>query len=250
MYFSEFPKIYYDFPNYTGDDTFLQVLTDITANVRIRKKILEDVSLYDEYDIKEGETPEIIAEKIYGNPEYHWVIMLANQRYDYLKDFPMTSAELHQHVANTYGQDHIYDVHHYEQNGIYIEASGVLKVPKNVIKDIKINDYIIEESYANARVESINADALELVVRLDYGRFVDGKVVTVQGIREDENKNITFAPVLNFLVPTNGFTLNSAYEVITNYDHELRLNEEKRRIKIISPRLIEQLLREYKTIMG
>lgn len=250
MYFSEFPKIYYDFPNYTGDDTFLQVLTDITANVRIRKKILEDVSLYDEYDIKEGETPEIIAEKIYGNPEYHWVVMLANQRYDYLKDFPMTSAELYEHAINVYGKDHINDVHHYEQNGIYTEAIGVMKLPSDVIKVLKLNDFIMSAPVANGRVESINKDTKEAILRLDYGRFVDGQAVTVTGVRKEANGNSYYTAIINFVVPTNGFTLNSNYEAITNYDHEVRENEKKRRIKIISPRLIEQILREYKAIMG
>lgn len=250
MYFSEFPKIYYDFPNYTGDDTFLQVLTDITANVRIRKKILEDVSLYDEYDIKEGETPEIIAEKIYGNPEYHWVIMLANQRYDYLKDFPMTSNELHQHVIDVYGEDHAYDVHHYEQDGVYVEASGVMKIPNDVLNLLKVNDFIMSAPEANGRIESISTTTKEVVLRLDYGRFKDGQSVTVNGVRKDETGTSNYTSIVNFTVPTNGFALNGAYDIITNYDYELRLNEEKRRIKIISPRLIEQLLREYKTIMG
>ena len=93
MYFSNFPKIYYDFPQ-DDSSTVLQVLTDITANVRVRKQVLENITIYDEYDIQDGETPEIIAEKAYGNAELHWLIMLVNQRYDYLKDFPMTSYEL------------------------------------------------------------------------------------------------------------------------------------------------------------
>ena len=94
MYFKQFPQIYYDFPQANSSDTELQILTDVTTNVRFRKQVLENVTLYDEYDMLEGETPEMVAEKVYGNPELHWVIMLANQRYDYLKDFPMSSREL------------------------------------------------------------------------------------------------------------------------------------------------------------
>ena len=65
MYFSNFPKIVYDFDLTSGVD--YKVVTDITRNVRLRKQILENISLYDYYDIAEGETPEIISEKIYQN---------------------------------------------------------------------------------------------------------------------------------------------------------------------------------------
>lgn len=250
MYFNAFPKIYYDFPNYSGDDTFLQVLTDITANVRIRKQVLEDITLYDEYDMKEGETPEIIAEKYYGNPEYHWIILLANQRYDYISEFPLTSAELYEHTVNTYGQDHIYDIHHYERDGEYEEAVGVLKVPSTIISSLKVHDFIMDEPIANARIESIDKVNNSLVIRMDYGRFKDGDAVTVKGIRYDSAlKTNVYKSVLSFQIPTNGFTLNENYVPITNYDYENIQNEKKRRIKLISPRLIQQILREYKSIM-
>ena len=63
MYFKDFPKFLYDF-NY-GNVTKTTVVTDITRNVRFRKHILSNVTLYDEYDMLDGETPEIIAEKFY-----------------------------------------------------------------------------------------------------------------------------------------------------------------------------------------
>ena len=80
MYFKDFPKFLYDFKYDNTDQTKMSVVRDITRNIRFRKEVLENYTLYDEYDIKDGETPEIIAEKIYGNPEYHWIIMLVNQR--------------------------------------------------------------------------------------------------------------------------------------------------------------------------
>jgi hypothetical protein len=86
MYFKEFPKFFYDFKNPDGS-TNTQLVKDITRNVRFRKELLEGITLYDEYDVIDGETPEIIAEKVYGNPKYHWVIMLLNQKWDYINDW-------------------------------------------------------------------------------------------------------------------------------------------------------------------
>jgi hypothetical protein len=111
MYFNNFSSFLYPFK--IKDKTEYKLVTDITQNVRIRKQVLANVTLYDEYDIREGETPEIIAEKIYGSPEYHWVVMLCNERYDYINDFPLSQYELDQHVTNAYGSGNEYLPHHY-----------------------------------------------------------------------------------------------------------------------------------------
>jgi len=133
MYFKNFPVFQYDFlyDNATdGDKLKVSVVKDITRNVRFRKEILSNVTVYDEYDIVDGETPEIIAEKIYGNPEYHWMIMLANDRYDYLTDFPLSEYNLEKHIVAKYGNTR-YDVHHYvDANGYIVnsDASGATSV--------------------------------------------------------------------------------------------------------------------------
>lgn len=249
MYFSEFPKIYYDFPQ-DSTSTTLQILTDITTNVRIRKQILENITLYDEYDMKEGETPEIVAEKVYGNPEYHWIIMLANQRYDYLKDFPMSSRELEEYIADTYGADHINDIHHYEKNNIVVEGIGFLKIPKNVIGKLKVNDFIVNEPIVNGRIQSIDLTSNTATVLIDKGRYKSNEAVTVNGIRTDDSGNIVYSTVLSFTVPANGFTIQDNYVPITNYIHEVRQNEQKRRIKLIAPELISQVVREFRSLIN
>jgi nucleoid-associated protein YgaU len=93
MYFSTMPNIYYEFTDSDGKPT-LKVLKDITTNVRVIRSVLENITVYDSYDIVDGETPEIIATKVYGNPLYHWVIMLANDKFDYREDFPLDYTSL------------------------------------------------------------------------------------------------------------------------------------------------------------
>ena len=59
MYFDNFPTFLYPFK--VNNKTEFKLVTDISQNVRVRKEILANITLYDEYDIREGETPEIIA---------------------------------------------------------------------------------------------------------------------------------------------------------------------------------------------
>ena len=86
-YFNKLPEMLYNFQ--IGDKERMVIVRDITANVRIVKAVLDSITLYDEYDVVDGETPEIVSEKIYGSPEYHWAIMIANLRFDYLNDWVM-----------------------------------------------------------------------------------------------------------------------------------------------------------------
>jgi hypothetical protein len=122
MYFKNFPSFIYNF-DISGVSTALLV-KDITNNVRFRQELLSNITVYDEYDIVDNETPEQISEKLYGSPEYYWVIMLANDRYDYINDFPLTQYVLEQYISDKYTNP--YDIHHYiDSNGFIVDSSYV-----------------------------------------------------------------------------------------------------------------------------
>lgn len=122
MYFEKFPTFLYPFK--INGKTEYKKVKDITQNVRLRKEILANVTLFDEYDIRDAETPEHIAERVYGNPTYHWVVMLCNERYDYANDFPLSQYELETHVTNTYGAGNEDAAHHYlDVNGYLTDTS-------------------------------------------------------------------------------------------------------------------------------
>lgn len=251
MYFKQFPKILYDFPFKAGEDTGLQVLTDITTNVRVRKEILENITLYDEYDIKEGETPEIIAEKVYGNPELHWVIMLVNQRYDYLKDYPMASDELYNFCIDTYGADGLDRVHHYEKDGIVSPAQGIIEVPFSIYREMMPYD-VLDNPLVNALVTAKSTDGSKYYASIvvNRGQFVAGQTLNLYGVRlNTATRQSEYMIVADYLIINNGFTLATGYEIVTNFAHEDKVNEGKRRIKLISKNLINQIVNEFKNIV-
>ena len=162
MYFDNFPTFLYPFK--INNKTEYKLIKDISQNVRVRKEILANITLYDEYDIREGDTPEIISEKVYGSPLYHWVVMLCNERYNYIDDYPLTQYELEKHITDKYGSGNEYDTHH------YVDANG----------------NIVDSSQGTS---------------------------------------------------------------VSNYDYEASLNESKRRIKLISPTLLNTILKNFKDLI-
>lgn len=121
MYFKNFPNIYYLY-NINGQEV-LKVVKDVTQNIRLRKEILENVTLYDEYDVQEGETPEILADRIYGSSFYHWVLMVANQKYNYVEDWPKSYHQLESYILEKYETvEQANATHHYEKDGFVVNS--------------------------------------------------------------------------------------------------------------------------------
>lgn len=121
-YFNKFPEILYNF-EVNGEIKYYRV-RDIALNVRIRKALVNNITTWDEYDIEDGETPEIISNNLYGVPYYHWVIMILNLRFDYIRDFPMSNLQLEEYVKKKYGEAEIYSQHILNGNPHYVDSDG------------------------------------------------------------------------------------------------------------------------------
>jgi hypothetical protein len=163
-YFANFPDILYPFE--LGGKIKLVRVKDIVCNVRVRKKVLSNITLYDEYDIEDGETPEIIAERVYGDANLHWVIMLTNDRYDLWNDFPLSGEALSKYIENKYGQGNeenqhvIFDTPHFEdEKGNIVDgpASNLVRAITNLEYETRINE-------SKRRIKIINKTLIAAIV--------------------------------------------------------------------------------------
>ena len=112
MYFEQFPVIYYDA---VGNDN-PKVVTHLLKRVALHSKASETIALFDTYDVRNGETPEMIAHKYYDDAEYHWVILLVNNITDRYHQWPMNTRQFLAHLAERY--DNVNATHHYEINQV------------------------------------------------------------------------------------------------------------------------------------
>ena len=107
MYFDSFPII-----QYGSTDCTIKNVTNLLRRVAIRSKVKTNAALFDTYDVKNGETPEIIADKFYDDPELHWVIMLVNNVTDRYHDWPMNEQQFSTFVNEKYSNPD--GIHHHE----------------------------------------------------------------------------------------------------------------------------------------
>tara|TARA_B100000787_G_scaffold110331_1_gene82106 strand:- start:243 stop:791 length:549 start_codon:yes stop_codon:yes gene_type:complete len=177
MYFKNFPTIIYDA---VGNGEFKDV-KNLLRRVAIRAKVKTNTLLYDTYDVKEGESPESIADKLYDDPELHWVVLLVNDVTDRYHQWPLNYSQFNQYIADKY--DNIDGVHHYE----LAQSSGNT--------DTKI------EVYNNSALYSGDQD------------------------------------------------FYSSATTVTNREYEETQQDQKRQIRLLDPRYIQQFVEEYETLM-
>jgi hypothetical protein len=110
-YFNTLPKIITS--NYNGG---VIILTNLLARANIVPEALKSPLLYYTYDIQEGDTPEIVAHKYYGDSYRYWIVLFANQIIDPQWDWPLSGSNFNRYITDKYTAFNPYStVHHYEK---------------------------------------------------------------------------------------------------------------------------------------
>ena len=71
--FQNFPKI-----QYTLESGKVITIKDFFRKAKIESASLDSIIEYQYYEIEEGERPDIVASKLYGDSDLHWTFFLVN----------------------------------------------------------------------------------------------------------------------------------------------------------------------------
>jgi hypothetical protein len=217
-YFDKFPKTPYNI-NYNSE---LAKNFDMPVNILVRVGVLisklDQVFHYYDYAIKEGETPEIVADKFYDNPEAHWLVLLTNNIIDPQYDWVLHYDAFGKYIVSKYGSlaNAKTSVHHYE----------LIRKTQDVTTDLIT--YGIHEITSNT-YSNLVASGTPVVEPTNYTTYtVGGKIVRV------------------FPDATQPYYLRTVY----NYDWEDEQNEKRRNIKLIKREYYSNIVNEFTAIMA
>lgn len=115
-YFEKFP-----FVTRTYNGTSINGM-NITRRTGILDSIKNDSKYYMTYHIQDGETPEILSERLYDTVEYSWTILMMNDIFDVFEEWPMSYNDLMDYIDAKY--TNINEVHHYESvsTGLIVDS--------------------------------------------------------------------------------------------------------------------------------
>lgn len=243
-YFRNFPQIIYTFSTGLTIDAF--AMTDITRRVKINDFNLQNVTSYDEYDVVDGETPEIIADKLYSNAEYHWTVLIVNEIIDPRYDWPLSVAALQNYVIDQYGASNINAIHHYENSSgdtVYYKAYtgtvgvGVTAGGSSIAVTGTGTVFTTEILTTGTTVRFNNSTSAFTVVAVNSNTSI-----TISG------GAITAGLTNTTLIDNRSFA--GAITAITNTEYEERLNEAKRRIRVVKPEFLAQFTESFVGILN
>ena len=115
MYFSIIPNISYDEKpiSYPFSESDFVTAKNFFRRYKINDDIFSNVVYFKKYTILEGERPDSVALKAYGDVFYDWVIFLTNNMVNAHYDWPRSNYEMYKIVEEEF-DDPYSEISHYE----------------------------------------------------------------------------------------------------------------------------------------
>jgi hypothetical protein len=110
QYFNSLPKI-----RYVDKNNVTTIYTNLMARASVIPSVLNNALVYYSYDVQDGDTPEIIAYKYYGDVNRFWIVLYCNQLNDPQWDWPLSSNKFQKYILNKYNTGNLNSTHHYER---------------------------------------------------------------------------------------------------------------------------------------
>lgn len=137
--FDGFPTINYDFK---GDGQTVAI-KNFLKRFSFRDSIRNNASAYSAWVIRDEDTPEVMAHRLYESPHYYWVILMLNRIVNPLFDWPLTDRELYRYVEALYGVSQVYAHNHYKAG----PAVEIEDLPEGMIVDSRYHRKVSVSNY-------------------------------------------------------------------------------------------------------
>ena len=204
--FKYFPKEYY---NLDSNKNSLEVVTNITKRFTITAEVKTNAVAYYDYILSDGETPENLAHKIYGNANKHWIVLMMNDIVDPQSDWPKEVSTLNRFIEKKYA----------------VEANGA---PVISWSKSNISGYYKSMKRTNVNTSFFRREVIEVDANT-YANIVNSSTTVTLYSGDD------------IVYDIEKFT--ESY-----YEYEVRVNEKRRNIKILKNEYVDSVMRELEGI--
>ncbi len=270
-YFRTLPNLEYQsfLSDRKSSDEYLLV-KNLFRRVKLRDDLKNVFTVFDKYQIIDGARPETVAEEIYGSSQYDWVVLVTAGITHVRDQWPLSDRDLYNYAESIYGES-LNDIHHYETIEIR-DSQDRLILPKGKVvdSDFKISYLDNNVIYSNdtssrdyTNVSLTNSVAGSQTINIIPGInavsqgdiFLNGgqtlivsQVSTGSGIStinlsSSISSAITAGNTLSFKRYNVNIIANPVVG-ITNYEYEVKKNNEKRSIYILKPTYLQQALND------
>ena len=276
-FFRQFPKVEYDF----NREGVINNMVDIYRSVRPLQNFVDDTAAYIYYEIRNGERPDIISNKLYGNQNFYWTFFVVNETlHDGLQTWPMSQEDLFTYIEREYEGYAITTnpIITRDSDGLIVAHENSLagSVPGTTTGKFQLGETITGgTSGATGTLVKKDLDLNQLIVQNVTGAFIGDPTVVPTNLTEritgstsgdfvDSYQAYKYAEAPHhwFLqgdkeekVVTNGAYITGGEETsdITFKSNRAvveEINDERSRIRVIAPSYIEQFADQFETLLN
>jgi len=170
MYFSLLPNIEYDEKpiSYPFSESDFVTAKNFFRRYKLNDDVFSYALFFKKYAIVDGERPDTLAKRAYGDQFYDWVILLTNNMVNAQYDWPMSNHEVNKVLESEY-DDAYTEIAYYETIKIGQYAAGLR----------------VDEAFFNAQHKINNNGTVSIV----NGSAICGPVTVAEDFyRENEKK--------------------------------------------------------------
>jgi hypothetical protein len=214
LYFDTLPKVL----NQDQNGNYI-LLTNLLARARILEDLQDNSVVFYKYNIQEGDTPETVAHKYYGDPYKYWIVMYSNQLMDPLWDWPMNYQTFTDYLIAKY------------------DAEYKLAVQAETTTATSVYGYVQSTVYRYEKITTTTDLESNLVT------------VTKNSIDFDDYYALAESTTTYDIPGGTQVTVAISKNIVYIYDYENDLNESRREIKLLNQAFAGDMEEQFKILM-
>lgn len=186
-YFDEFPDILLpSFANDRNSSSDFVRSKNLFKRAKIRDDFFSTATVFDLYSIIGDDRPDNVAQKLYGDSDLDWVVLLSNNIINIRDEWPMSQYDLERYLDNKYSQEQLSEVHHYEtkevktdfgmlllQEGLWVDANYTFKFTDddevktlsgaNILTSVSTYQFEIQKNDSKRNIYALRSNYLQTV---------------------------------------------------------------------------------------
>ena len=200
-YFRELPNFQYQSPFIDSlSSTEYVTVKNIFRRMTLRDDLNNIFTVFNKYEIKEGDRPDTVAEEVYGKSDLDWVVLISAGIVNVRNEWPLSSRDLYNYVVEKYGLAKKDFIHHYESKEIKDSQDRLIISEGNVVDSDFSITYFDNGSYiTKSEVKGVTNYEFESKENIKKSNIFILRRIYLQQVLSDIKKEMTYGRSSQFI---------------------------------------------------
>jgi hypothetical protein len=186
---------------------------------KIRDDFFQNATAFGKYTIVGDDRPDTVAEKLYGDADLDWIVLISNNILDVRNEWPISQGDFQRYLDNKYSIEQLSEVHHYETLEV-VDGIGNIVLESGLEVD---ENFTITFNYAGEQKTLSGASLVKSVSYLEHE------------IAKNDEKRVIFALRKSYIQTV----IDDMREIMTYTDSSQYIDKRTKKgdnLRILSPR--------------